>query len=163
MFKAITTSLIIVTSFCFSMVQNANAAYSFEDMYTNCGLGAMFFDENETLAAITNVTWDSGTTAISSGLSEAGCNGSKFKSAMLIIKKYAAIEVETASGSGEHLAALMDIYGCDIESQKVVLTDTREGFAKLVAAPTYSGSSQFEKAKAYHMMLDENITRSCAA
>jgi len=145
------------------MIQNSNAAYSFEDMYMECGLGAMFFDENKTLAAITNVTWDSGTTAISSGLSEAGCNGSKFKSAMLIIKKYAAIEVETASGSGEHLAALMDIYSCDVDSRKVVLADTREGFAKLVAAPTYSSSSQFEKAKAYHKMLDEYVTRSCAA
>ncbi len=37
-------------------------AREFADIYTECGLGAMIAPKNPTVAAITNVTWDLGTT-----------------------------------------------------------------------------------------------------
>ena len=160
------TPFVLALAFSFGISQSHADSHaegmSGEDMFTQCGIGAMIFPDKPVLAVISNVTWDSGTTAVSSGLSDAGCSGSKMEAASLIYQKYSAIEVETASGSGEHLSALMDIYGCNSESQKVVLLDTRQDFAKVVSQSTYSSLERLEKAKVYFEIVDGNANSSCA-
>ena len=62
-FRIITgASLLVFSSMSF-------ADREFADIYTECGLGAMIAPNNEAVAAVTNVTWDLGTTAISSDAS----------------------------------------------------------------------------------------------
>lgn len=54
------------------------SAREFADIYTDCGLGALIAPNNGAVAAVTNVTWDSGTTAVSSDASSAeSCKGGK--------------------------------------------------------------------------------------
>ena len=44
--------------------------------WKQCGIGAMIFDDNGTAAAISNIIWDLGTTALSTKISsEESCNG----------------------------------------------------------------------------------------
>ena len=120
-------------------------------MYTKCGIGAAIFHDNGTWAAVSNVTWDSGTTAVSSGLSKSGCDNKRTKSASLIFKKYAAIESETASGSGQHLTALMDLNQCNDQSQKVIMNGIRNDFSGMIeVSGTYDSLSQLDKAKNYY-------------
>ena len=62
-------------------------ARDFADIYTECGLGAMIAPNNGTVAAVTNVTWDLGTTAVSSNVSsEDSCSGGKKKTAAYIFQ-----------------------------------------------------------------------------
>jgi len=68
---------VAAAAFCFA--QSASAR-EFADIYTECGLGAMIAPNNAAVAAVTNVTWDLGTTAISSNASSAdSCKGGKTK------------------------------------------------------------------------------------
>ena len=44
--------------------------------WKHCGIGAIIFDDNGTAAAISNIIWDLGTTAVSSKVSSAdSCEG----------------------------------------------------------------------------------------
>ena len=68
-------------------------ARDFADIYTECGLGAMIAPKNEAVAAITNVTWDYGTTAISSNISSPDtCKGGQGKMASFIHDSYESLE-----------------------------------------------------------------------
>src|SRR2546423_1492077 len=60
------------------------SAREFADIYTDCGLGAVIAPHNGAVAAGTNVTWDLGTTALSSHARPARrCKGGQPKSAAL--------------------------------------------------------------------------------
>ncbi|MFT7675962.1 MAG: hypothetical protein ACI845_004389 [Gammaproteobacteria bacterium] len=139
-------------------------AVSGEEMFTKCGIGAMIFKENGTLAAISNVIWDSGTTAVTSGLAGAGCNGMEMEAeaASMIYQKYAALEEETASGKGQHLAALMDLYQCDSGDRAAVVSGIREDFTSMVSGQqAYNSASQLDKAKSYFDLVSKNMNGNC--
>lgn len=140
----------------------AAQAREFADIYTECGLGAMIAPSNSVVAAITNVTWDLGTTAILSNMSSADtCNGGKKKVAALLINSYAQVETDLAKGEGEHLAALnVAACGADNSSFKAAL---RQEFATLVAQPGYATQGRFEKAAAlYDATAASARAASCA-
>src|SRR3989338_65651 len=89
-------------------------AREFADIYTECGLGALIAPRNEAVAAVTNVTWDLGTTAISSNISSPQtCTGGKPKAAAFIYDPYQSLETDLASGYGAHLDTLMPLVGYD--------------------------------------------------
>ncbi|WP_428503023.1 DUF3015 family protein [Roseateles sp.] len=124
-------------------------AREFSDIYTECGLGAMIAPNNSAVAAITNVTWDLGTTAISSNVSSAdSCSGGKKKVAALLLNSYAQVETDLAKGEGEHLAALNVAAGCSAASQQAFSGNLRREFASLVAQPAYAAQGRMEKASA---------------
>lgn len=155
------STILLTCSTLLSTPQAFAEKMSAEDMFTQCGIGGMLFSEKPVLAAISNVTWDSGTTAVSSGLSNNGCSGSEYQAASLVYNQYASIESETATGSGQHLTALMDIYGCNAPSQQTVLSSVRNDFSNIVATPEYSSLSQVSKSKLYFNSLNINIAKSC--
>ena len=133
-----------------------------EDMYTKCGIGAMLFSDKPVFAAVSNVIWDSGTTAVTSGLAGAGCTGTSAQSAAFILKSYASLESETVDGKGQHLAALMDIYQCDMASRANVINGVRADLAnELQDQLAYNQASQLDKAKAYHNSVTTNVATSC--
>ena len=147
----ITAVLLSTTALLFAGAANAR---EFADIYTDCGLGAMIAPNNDAVAAVTNVTWDLGTTAISSNASSPEtCEGGQGNSAAFIFDAYPSIEKDLAVGSGEHLTALLSIAGVTAPARDDVTTQLRADFAKLVAAENYSEQTRFEKAENLYNLL----------
>ncbi len=140
------------------LLPQQSEAREFADIYTDCGLGAMIAPNNDAVAAVTNVTWDLGTTAISSNASsEDTCKGGGAMSAALIFKSYPELERDIANGEGEHLDALMALAGVDAAQQSGVVETMRPEFASLVSAEGYATSSREEKAAALYDLLNASI------
>ncbi len=136
------------------VVSKAAAEREFADIYEECGLGAMIAPKNPAVAAVTNVTWDSGTTAISSNISSPDtCGGGKEKTAAFIHDSYKALENDLASGEGTYLDTLMTLSGIHESSKLKFVQALRSDFAKIVAEPGYSVQSQFEHAQALYNLV----------
>lgn len=140
------------------LLTGAANAREFADIYTDCGLGAMIAPNNDAVAAVTNVTWDLGTTAISSNASSPDtCEGGQGSSAAFIFDAYPSIEKDLAVGSGEHLTALLSIAGVDESARGDISTQLRTDFAELVAAESYSEQTRYEKAENLYELLYRQI------
>ncbi len=127
------------------LVAGQAGAREFADIYTECGLGALIAPNNSAVAAVTNVTWDLGTTAISSNASSADtCSGGKTKTAAYVFQQYAQIEKDLSQGNGKHLTALMETASCDAGAASAL----RASFADSVSRPEYVRQTRFEKAQA---------------
>lgn len=149
-------SLAAVAAMSLSAAQSASAR-EFADIYTECGLGAMIAPSNAVVAAITNITWDLGTTAVSSNVSSPDtCQGGKAKTAAYIMQSYAQLEQDLARGEGEHLSTLMTVAGCQAGVGSVL----RQDLAARVAAPSYGTATRAEQAGALYNRLQ--ATGACA-
>ena len=132
----------------------SSQAREFADIYTECGLGAMIAPNNSAVAAVTNVTWDLGTTAIlSNASSEDTCEGAASETAAYIHQAYPSIESDLAAGTGEHLTTLMTLAGVDAAEQAAYAAQLRSEFASLVAVPGYDAQTSFEKAANLHRLV----------
>jgi hypothetical protein len=139
----------------------------FAAIYVECGLGAMIAPRHPGVAAVTNVTWDLGTTAISSNSTTPdSCVGGKEKSAAFISDSYASLEKDLASGSGTYLDTLMVITGCEPQVHQELTNALRNDFTNIVADPSYTDQSRFEQAKGLYDLLykhvDGKFSESCA-
>ncbi len=144
------------------IMSTASAEREFGEIYTQCGIGAMIFKKNETLAAISNITWDLGTTALSSNMSsEENCKGSAVAKASFIHSSYTALEQDIAKGEGQHLNALMDIMKCDAKVRQDVVKSIRTDFAKTVSTVAYSKASAQQKSKQLYDMTNTGKAASC--
>lgn len=140
-----TAILLGTTALLFAGSANAR---EFADIYTECGIGAMIAPNNDAVAAVTNVTWDLGTTAISSNASSPdSCSGGQGDSAAFIYDAYPNIEKDLAIGAGEHLTALLSMAGVDHSAQDDLAMELRDGFTQLVSADGYSEQMRYEKAE----------------
>lgn len=114
---------------------------SFGDIYKECGIGAMIFSETPVAAAISNVIWDLGTTAVSSNISSAeSCEGGKAKMASFIMKSYDNLEVEIASGEGKYVDTLVSMTDKDLDS-------IRSEFSAVIASNDYTSLNAEQKAE----------------
>ncbi|HEX6363246.1 MAG TPA: DUF3015 family protein [Albitalea sp.] len=140
-----------------AMFAGQASAREFADIYTECGLGALIAPNNGAVAAVTNVTWDLGTTAITSNASSADtCAGGKKKTAAFIVQQYAQLEKDLAQGQGKHLDALMSIAGCQAGAAQTL----RTSFAASVAAPAYATQSRFERAEALYDQVQQSACQA---
>jgi hypothetical protein len=129
-------------------------AREFADIYTECGLGAMIAPRNTAVAAVTNVTWDLGTTAISSNIScPDSCNGGQEKVASFIYESYESIEKDLAKGNGNYLDNLLALTGYDAQAKKEFIIALRSDFKNIVADPSYTDKSHFEKAEGLYNLV----------
>ena len=139
-------------------------AREFSEIYTDCGIGGMIAPRSDAVAAVTNVTWDLGTTAISSNISSPdSCSGGQAERAAFIHDSYDALELDLASGHGTYLDALSALAGHEGQAQQRFVTAVRAGFAKLVAAPDYHEQNRFAKAEALYNLVNgesESVTES---
>ncbi|KGJ96690.1 DUF3015 family protein [Thalassotalea sp. ND16A] len=95
--------------------------------WTDCGIGAMIFTENGTAAAISNVIWDLGTTAVSSNVSsQNSCGSNKAKTAMFIKATMPKLEQEIATGEGEYVTAMLELRGCAVTSHQGIVKAVRQ-------------------------------------
>lgn len=131
--------------------------------WTDCGIGAMIFDETKWAAVISNVIWDFGITATTSAASSKGtCEGKKVAAAFFINETYANVEEETAKGNGAHLTAMLNILGCDAAAQPAIVASLRSDFSKSVMQASYTEKSVSTKAQDYYFMLDQQLSSNYA-
>jgi hypothetical protein len=116
----------------------------FGAILSECGIGAMIAPSNETVAVITNVTFDLGTTAVSSNASSAGnCVGGKKKVAQLIQNAYPQLTADIAKGQGQNLDALSVAAQCGPTAGDKFKTQVRLQFGQ--SAAQGQGKTQLDK------------------
>ena len=131
--------------------------------WTKCGIGAMIFDETPWAAAISNITWDLGTTAVTSaGTSEDTCEGKDVQAAIFIQETYANLEEETAKGAGQHVSAMLSILGCETTAHNDIISAVRGDFANVISASGYTEQSVQNKAENYYMMIKSKVSADFA-
>ncbi|USD68066.1 DUF3015 family protein [Vibrio sp. SCSIO 43136] len=136
------------------------SAPSMANLWKSCGIGHWIAGPtwNGYLAITTNVTWDLGTTATTSNsLSPGTCAGPFWSAATFIKDTYPKLEEDTAQGQGEHLMAMLDIFGCDLDARPEVVNQIRTQFSDIVTSPNYEQLDQLEKAENYYYMIEETM------
>lgn len=122
---------------------------TFGKIYTQCGIGAMIAPETPAVAAVTNVTWDLGTTAISSNISSPStCRGQKTQMASMIYTTYPSLESDVASGAGENLDSLATLAGCANGQRSSFVHTLRSRFSQKASVAGYVQQSRRSKAAA---------------
>lgn len=126
--------------------------------WQDCGIGAMVFPNNGAAAAVSNIIWDLGTTAISTKISSAeDCSGTNVKTAMFIKQTYPSLEQEIAQGEGEYISAMLSVRGCDIASHSQIVAAVRGDFAQ----------QSTRTAEGLYNLVEQNIAtdfaRQCSA
>ncbi len=132
--------------------------------YTQCGIGAATFHNNHAAAAISNVIWDWGSTALSSALSSPSqCEGAQGKTAMLIGNTYAGLETDLAVGEGKYLTALADVMGCQQSARAGLYAEVRARYADVAAKPEFADMTKSQKAEALYLIVDQTRATSFQA
>ena len=132
--------------------------------FTECGIGAALFPETHWAAVTSNIIWDVGTTAvISATASPETCNGKSAQAAKLIHDTYDNILEDTAKGDGEYVVALMQVYGCSVDSHDDLINAVRTNFSATVSKDGYVDMSKLEKAEAYFNVIDAEVRSDFAA
>ena len=130
--------------------------------WIDCGIGAMIFDETGWAAAISNVIWDLGTTAVISDYSSQNtCNSKKAKTAMYIGTTYANLSEETVKGDGQHLRAMLEIAGCDAAAHDAAIGSLRSEFAQYVNDAAYVSKSKAAQAEDFYGMVQKSVQGAC--
>jgi hypothetical protein len=126
--------------------------------WAQCGLGAAVFEDNRPAAAISNLIWDLGTTAITSASSSKGsCQGTNVAAAAFITDSYTQLEEETATGEGNHIIALLDILECGATERAAITKSVRSAFSEIVAESTYETLKPIERAQTYHGVVIDTV------
>lgn len=130
------------------LLAQAAGAREFADIYTDCGLGAVIAPRTPAVAAVTNVTFDLGTTAIISNISSPEtCQGGQALAAAFINDAYEPLEADLARGQGKYLDSLATLAGVREEGKAGFANGLRKDLAASVAAESYTGQSRFQKAE----------------
>ncbi|WP_420208310.1 DUF3015 family protein [Candidatus Electronema sp. JC] len=144
------------------LLAQAAGAREFADIYTDCGLGALIAPRTPAVAAVTNVTFDLGTTAIISNVSSPEtCQGGKALAAAFINDAYEPLEADLARGQGKYLDSLAVLAGVREEGKTAFADSLRKNFAGSIAAEGYADRSRFEKAEnLYNLVFQQPDSRS---
>ncbi|MGM0544072.1 MAG: DUF3015 family protein [Pseudomonadota bacterium] len=130
--------------------------------WQHCGIGAAIFDNNTTAAALSNVIWDSGTTAVTSAtISPETCESEEVKVAQFIDETYDQLAMEAAMGEGEHLTAALGLVGCDA-SNSASVSQLRNDLSTVSADASYSSMSHEDKAYRFYNSLNQ-AAANCSA
>jgi hypothetical protein len=144
------------------VLAQAATAREFADIYTDCGLGAVIAPRTPAVAAVTNVTFDLGTTAIISNISSPDtCQGGQALAAAFINNAYEPLEADLARGQGEYLDSLAALAGVSEDGKVSFAAGLRQDFAASVAATDYAHQSRFQKAEnLYNLVFKQPESRS---
>lgn len=99
--------------------------------WKHCGIGATIFDDNETAAAISNIIWDLGTTAVTSNtVSQDTCDSKMITSVQFLQDNFEQLSAELATGEGASVDAFIALTGADVNNLRsallVSLDDSRQ-------------------------------------
>lgn len=119
--------------------------------WQECGIGAMIFPSHGIAAAISNIIWDLGTTAVSSNISsQESCSGGKAKTAMFIKATMPVLEQDIVMGEGEYVTAMLELRGCEVTSHEEIVIAIREDFK----------NKPSENAEALYNALESRVSES---
>lgn len=136
-------------------VQAQDDAFGGKNPWMDCGIGAMIFPNHEVVAAISNIIWDLGTTAVTSATaSEGSCNGNRLAAAQFVTDAYANLEEELAEGEGQHLNAMMNLMACEAAAQPAAIATVRSNFAEVMAGEAFATLNQEQKAEALFFVTE---------
>jgi Protein of unknown function (DUF3015) len=131
--------------------------------WADCGIGAALFTETKWAAVTSNVIWDLGTTALTSATaSPQTCQGKKVVAALFIDRTYAELVEETASGQGERLTTVLNLFGCDSARHANAIQQIRGAMRRAVATPNYIDQSHFDNASNFYSIVEEAVNTSCS-
>ncbi|CAO1666436.1 MULTISPECIES: DUF3015 family protein [Halomonadaceae] len=163
--RSITASIALLgatTALTLSATTFANDHQGEINPWQHCGIGAAIFDDNTTAAAISNVIWDSGTTAVTSAtISPGSCEGEEIKVAQFIDETYDQLAMEAAMGEGNHLAAALGLVGCDA-GDATSISQLRSDLSAVSADSSYSSMSHNDKAYSFYTSLNQ-AAANCSA
>lgn len=132
--------------------------------YSDCGIGAALFKDVHWAAVTSNVTFDLGTTAVTSAtFSPETCTKRNMKAAMLIRDTYAQIMEDAARGEGQHLAAALDVFSCTGASQGAATQAVRSDVGQAVSATGFNQQGQLEKASQLFNIINTAARNNCTA
>lgn len=143
-----------LTTLAFLTMTSQVQAREFVDIYKECGLGAMIAPKDPLIAVFTNVTWDLGTTAISTNISSAeSCKGKNAKVASFINDSYNEIEKDLASGEGKYIDTLASLSKEESQSKEDFIASVRNNFATIVASNDYSKLTTYQKSEKLYNII----------
>ena len=139
----------------------AHAQSEDKNPWQECGIGAIIFPDNGTAAAISNIIWDLGTTAVTSASSSPGsCEGEGFNTAVFIKKNYDQVETELAQGAGDFAAALPEVMACSEEVRPAVLTSIRGDLALAMAGDEFGAMDANARAEQLFNIADRTASET---
>lgn len=131
--------------------------------WQHCGIGAAIFDDNETAAALSNIIWDLGTTAVTSAtLTPSTCTSEALQVAEFIDQTYDVLALETANGHGQHLNTALDLVGCSVTADAQAVATLRNDLSATLGSAAYADMDHADKGFAYYSSLTQ-ISESCNA
>ena len=114
----------------------------------------MVFPDNGGAAAVSNIIWDLGTTAVSSNVSsQDSCKGANVKTAQFIQQTFPVLEQEIAQGEGEYVAAMLNVRDCDVAAHADIVSAIRNDYADKPAVD----------AQALYNIVESKVTSQFAA
>ena len=136
--------------------------------WTQCGLGAMIFNGEASGwaagAAISNIIWDLGTTAVTSNISsQETCSRAKWNTAMFIDENLQDLEQQTAQGYGDHIDSMLDLYECNHTARPEIVSSIRSDLATTISSTQYSSLTHNEKAYTYYASVDTAVSNFASA
>ncbi len=134
--------------------QTGMAARDFKDIYVECGLGSIIAPHNKYVAVSTNVTWDLGSTAISTNIScPENCKGGKAKIAAFIYDSQDILLNELASGSGDYLDALVELSGIDQSEKATFINRLRDNVKAELITDDLTSKTQYQKSEQFYNIV----------
>jgi hypothetical protein len=131
--------------------------------FVDCGIGAALFPETPWAAVSSNVIWDVGTTAvISATASPETCSAKKVQAAMFIGNTYEKLAEETATGQGEHLTTVLNLFDCTPEQHASTIQALRGAMGREVSSESYMSQSRLEQASNYYFIIENIANHSCS-
>jgi hypothetical protein len=155
--KLFTLSVIAVA--CTLGVSQDAFAREFADIYSECGLGATISPKNGGVAAVTNVTFDLGTTAVSSNISSPQtCAGGKVRSAKFIHESYDMLASDISRGEGNYLDSLVALSGKSGSEAEGMKREIRQEFAAVVQSDAYAEMNQMQRSESLFNIVSKYST-----
>lgn len=155
--KILTAMILAVLVFSVAAVDEARAETETKDVqgiYEECGIGGLLFPSWPVGASVSNVIWDLGTTAATSGLTTPdACKGGEAKLAAYIFEAYDSLEMDLARGDGKYLDMLTFLSEKTADEKAAFILAVRDNFRSLVAQEDYSSLSRLEKAKRVYTIV----------
>lgn len=140
---------------------SAHAGRSFGQIYRQCGLGAMISSDDPTMALVSNITTDLGTTAIlSNATTPDTCKGRSAKTALFIHESYDALASDLSRGHGKYLDSLAVLSGWSKDIQGAMTEKVRADFSTVVAANGYSSKNRFDHSEALFEIVSKYSAQS---
>ncbi len=160
--KSIISSLfvgILSLSVCAEDDKSEKKPGSGPNPYTDCGIGASLFPDTPWAAVTSNVTWDAGTTALTSATaSPETCNGKDVEVAEFIYRSYDSLVEDTARGEGEYLTSLLNIMQVQESFRGEVVDSIRSKMLSNIIQDTYMAMDDVEKSTQYYNIVLPHIS-----